>query len=51
VIRLESVGGRTPESQCIHFVWRGGGAAYRNGGTDAFSRRALRQRHWRLKVL
>jgi hypothetical protein len=45
VIQLESVGGRAHESQCIRFVWSGGGAAYRNGGTDAFLRRAFAQRH------
>jgi len=47
----ESVGGRAHESGCIHFVWSGGGAAYRNGGADAFSRRAFAQRHRHLKVL
>jgi hypothetical protein len=51
LIQLESVGGRAPESRCIHFAWRGGGVAYRNGGADAFSRRAFDQRHWHLKVL
>jgi hypothetical protein len=49
--RLESVGGRAHESQCIRIVWSGGDAAYRNGRTDAFSRYALRERHWHLKVL
>ena len=51
LIQLESVGGRAPESRCIHFAWRGGGVAYRNGGADAFSRRAFDQRRWHLKVL
>jgi len=49
--QLESVGGRAHEAQCICFVWSGGGAAYRNGGADAFSRYASRERQWRLKVL
>jgi len=51
LIQLESVGGRAHESQCIRIVWSGGDAAYRNGGIDAFSRHAFRERHWHLKVL
>jgi hypothetical protein len=51
LIQLESVGGRAHESQCIRIVWSGGDAAYRNGRTDAFSRHALRERDWHLKVL
>jgi hypothetical protein len=50
-IQLESVGGRAHESRCIRFVWSGGGAAYRNRRTDAFSRGAFAQRHRHLKVL
>jgi hypothetical protein len=50
-LKLESVGGRAHESQCIRFVWNGGGAAYRNGGADAFPRYAFRERDWHLKVL
>ena len=51
LIRSEQVGGRAHEPQCIRFVWSGGDAAYHNGGTDAFSRHAFRERHWHLKVL
>jgi hypothetical protein len=51
LIQLESVGGRAHESQCIRFVGSSGGAAYRNGGTDAFSDHAFAERHWYLKVL
>jgi hypothetical protein len=51
LIQLESVGGRAHESQCIRSVWSGGGAAYRDGGTDAFSSRAFAQRYRHLKVL
>jgi hypothetical protein len=51
LIRSEQVGGRAHESQCIRFVWGGGGAAHRSGGTDAFSRHAFRERHWHPKVL
>jgi hypothetical protein len=51
LIRSEQVGGRAHESQCVRFVWGGGGAAHRSGGTDAFSRHAFRERHWHPKVL
>jgi hypothetical protein len=47
----ESVGGRAHESQCIRFVWSSGGTAYRDGGADAFSRHAIRDRNWHPKVL
>ena len=30
LVELESVGGRAHESQCIRFVWSGGGVAYRD---------------------
>ena len=51
LIQLESVGGRGHESQCIRIGWSGGDAAYRNGRTVAFSRHALRERDWHIKVL
>ena len=51
LIQSESVGGRAHESQCIRFVWSGAGTAYRDGGADAFSRHAIRDRHWHPKVL
>jgi hypothetical protein len=51
LFQLESVGGRAHEAQRIRFVWNGGGAAYRNGGADAFPRYAFRERDWHLKVL
>ena len=51
LIRLGSVGGPAHEAQCICFVWSGSGAAYRNGGADAFSRYSSRERQWQLKVL
>jgi hypothetical protein len=50
-LQLESVWGRAHESQRIRFVWSGGGAAYRNGCTDAFSRHTFGERHWHFKVL
>jgi hypothetical protein len=51
LIQSEQVGGRAHETQCICFVWSGGGAAYRNGGADGFSRDAFRRRCWQLEVL
>ena len=51
LIQLGQVGGRAHETQCICFVWGGGGAAYRNGGADALSRDAFRRRCWQLEVL
>jgi hypothetical protein len=51
LFQLESVGGRAHESQFIRFVWSSGGTAYRDGGTNAFSHHAFRERRWHLKVL
>jgi hypothetical protein len=48
---VQQVGGQAHETQCIRFVWSGGGAAYRNGGADGFSRDAFRRRCWQLEVL
>src|SRR6516225_5568053 len=47
----EQVGGRAHEPKRICFVWRGGDAAYRNGGADGFSRHAFRRRCWQFEVL
>jgi hypothetical protein len=51
LIQLEQVGGRAHEPQCIRFVWSCGGATYRNGGADGFSRDAFQRRCWQLEVL
>src|SRR5262249_29115096 len=39
------------EAQSIRPVWSCGGAAYRNGGANAFSRDAFRRRRWQFEVL
>ena len=51
LIQSEQVGGRAHEAQSIRLVWSCGGAAYRNGGANAFSRDAFRRRRWQFEVL
>jgi hypothetical protein len=50
LIQLGSLWGRAHAAQCVLFVWRGGDAAHRSGGADAF-RATPFLRRWHAKVL